>query len=107
MKEKIYIAGKITGVKRCVYHHQFSVKEDLLKVRGYIVLNPVRLNEPLALQGIEYEDMMKICFTFVDVADVIYMMDGWEDSPGARREHERAINAGKKVIYESAERSKR
>lgn len=107
MKEKIYIAGKITGVERCVYHHQFSVKEDVLKARGYIVLNPVALNERLAMQGMPYEDLMKICFSFVDVADAVYMLNGWEDSPGARREHERAINAGKKVIYESVERSRK
>lgn len=104
MKEKIYISGKITGVARYKYHHQFSVKADLLKTRGYIVLNPVRLNEPLAMQDMGYEDLMKICFAYVDVADVIYMLDGWEDSPGARREHERAVNAGKNVIYESVER---
>lgn len=104
MKEKIYISGKITGVRRCVYHHQFSVKEDLLKTRGYIVLNPVALNERLVMQDMPYEDLMKICFAFVDVADVVYMLEGWEDSPGARSEHERAINSGKKVIYESVER---
>ena len=104
MKEKIYISGKVTGVHRPEYHRQFSVKEEILKIRGYIVLNPVRLNEPLAMQGASYEDLMKICFAFIDVADAIYMLDGWEDSPGARRQHERAVNAGKKVIYESVER---
>lgn len=105
MKEKVYISGKITGVPRYKYHHQFSVKADLLKRRGYIVMNPVALNEPLVMQEMAYEDLMKLCFAMVDVADVVYMLDGWEDSPGARREHERAINAGKKVIYESVERS--
>ena len=104
MKEKIYISGKVTGVHRPEYHRQFSVKEEILKIRGYIALNPVRLNEPLAMQGASYEDLMKICFAFIDVADAIYMLDGWEESPGARREHERAVNAGKKVIYESVER---
>ena len=107
MKEKIYISGKVTGVKRCIYHHQFAVKADVLKARGYIVLNPVRLNEPLVMQEMDYEDLMKICLAFVDVADVVYMLNGWEDSPGARREHERAINSGKRVIYESVERGRK
>lgn len=103
-KEKIYISGRITGVPRCEYHRQFSAKAAILKIRGYKIINPVALNEPLAMQEFSYEDLMKVCYTYVDICDVIYMLEGWENSPGARLEHHRAVNAGKKVIYESVER---
>lgn len=104
---KIYISGKITGEPRPSYHHKFSVAEDKLKVRGHQVINPVRMNEPINMQGFTHDDNMHLCFAYIDVCDAVYMMEGWENSPGARAEHEYAINSAKQLIYESVERGRK
>ena len=103
---KVYISGKITGEKRAFYHYKFSTAEDLLKVRGHKVINPVSMNEKINMQGFSYEDNMHLCFAYIDICDVVYKLEGWEESKGARAEHEYAINSGKKVIYQSVERGK-
>lgn len=102
---KIYISGGITGLPRPFYHHKFSTAEDRLKARGHKVINPVRQNEPINTQGFSYEDNMHLCYAYIDICDAVYMLEGWEESKGARAEHEYAINSAKEVIYESVERS--
>lgn len=47
----------------------------------------------------EYEQYVNICFAMIDESDAIYLLDNYEDSPGALRELERAKLKGKEIWY--------
>lgn len=90
--KKIYIAGKITGDPD--FKAKFKTVEKELTNQGHAVLNPVELPG-----GLHYEDYMDICFAMLDVADTIYLLHDYKDSPGALRELERAKRKGKEAIF--------
>ena len=100
---KIYIAGKVTGEKPFHYMHKFGYAATKLREQGHSVINPLEINEPLNIGDFTYEDKMALCFAAIDICDAVYMLDDWPYSPGARREHEYALNAGKKIIYQNVE----
>lgn len=93
---KIYIAGKITDNPD--YKQHFAEAEKRLTEAGHTAMNPTCL--PL---GFDYEDYMRICFAMIDVCDAVYMLNNWEDSPGAIREYEYAKGKGKEIMFEGVE----
>ena len=88
---KIYIAGKITGLAN--YRENFNRVEEKLTQNGHAIMNPSKLTD-----GFNYEDYMKVCFAMIDVCDMIYLMENWTDSAGAKREKEYA-ERNKKLVY--------
>ncbi|EJB5693475.1 DUF4406 domain-containing protein [Escherichia coli] len=92
---KIYIAGPMTGYPDYNRTAFFSKAKELMEV-GHIVLNPALL--PAGLCQSEYMD---ICLAMVRSANAVYLLKGWEESFGARAEHELAQKLGLNVIYES------
>ena len=95
-KCKIYIAGPITGDPD--YKAKFGAVKQTLEGQGYIVLNPAELPE-----GMTAADYMRICLAMVDVADGVYMLPGWERSPGAGIELSVARYSRKPIIYTAGE----
>jgi hypothetical protein len=91
---KIYIAGKMTGLKN--YKKVFDEAEVLLTGMGCTCMNPSVLKE-----GFHWKDYMHICFAMIDVCDTVYMLSNWKDSLGATLEHDHAKEKGKKIIYAS------
>ena len=51
-------------------------------------------------KGLDTNRYMPVCLAMVDAADAIYMMNGWEDSRGARLEKAYAEYQDKLVLYE-------
>lgn len=98
---KIYISGPITGTDD--YMERFQKAEDELTAKGHTVYNPAHANSFMP-EGTTYEEYMKISFCLLDMADTIYMMDGWEKSKGANMELARAMEMGLKVYYQPPER---
>ena len=94
MAERIYISGPITGVAD--YQNKFKAAERLLRSKGYEVVNPTKLDG--AMPQLDYEDYMEIDLALVRMCQSIYMLNGWKNSRGARREYEAAKNAGLTVI---------
>ncbi len=92
-QKKIYIAGKITGLKD--YKKNFDRAEEELKRQGHIVINPA--NNPV---GLNYDDYMNIGIAMLKACDTIYMLDNWKDSTGAKIEHQIAELSGKEIIYQ-------
>lgn len=94
----VYIAGPMTG--RPNYNFDaFFAAEERLRREGYKVLNPAKI-------GLlpEYEMYWPINKAMIDGADTIYMLNGWLDSPGARREFEYAVcEVGCANLFEAGE----
>lgn len=90
---KIYIAGKITGLKN--YRENFNRAEEKLKAEGHLCMNPSVLAE-----GFPWEVYMPICYAMIDACECVYMLKNWTDSKGAKMELEYARNNRKAIIYE-------
>ncbi len=106
-ENRIYIAGKITGDPD--YMSKFLKAEYRLKDRGYKVLNPASLSMVvmgyLKQTGLEYDhkDWMNTVLPLLRHSDAIYLLEGWEQSPGAVEEYETAKKAGLEVLFEGNE----
>lgn len=94
---RIYISGAMAK-RPDTYKEEFAKAEKEITDKGYTVINPAHL--PKGLDGNRY---MPICLAMVDAADAIYMMDGWEESKGARLEKAYAEYQDKMVLYERSE----
>ncbi|EIF5113371.1 TPA: DUF4406 domain-containing protein [Escherichia coli] len=81
----IYIAGPMTGYKD--YNRSAFCLADLkLRCAGNIALNPAVLPD-----GLSQQQYMSICIPMLMCADAIYLLDGWEESAGARAEYAMAL----------------
>ena len=96
-RKKAYIAGKISGLAIEEYYGRFGQAESIVEDMGYSAINPLKI----VPQWLEYEDQMSICITLVDISDVVYMINNWWDSSGAKREHTRALELGKTIVYQN------
>lgn len=81
-KRRVYISGKIIGTTD--FMERFAKAEDKLKAEGYSVLNPAHVNSYMP-EDTTWEEYMKVSLTLLQMADTIYMLDGWEDSKDARQ----------------------
>lgn len=94
---RIYISGPITGHED--YLAEFDVArravEALFDYRVEVI-NPARICAELP-EDTEWEEYMNICFKLLDMADGIYMMQGWKESTGAGAEYGYARALNKKI----------
>jgi len=95
----IYISGAIVGATN--YMERFDAAEKELKDRGFKVISPARHNE-LLLKETEYKDYMNASLELLKVCSSIYMLDGWENSKGARLEHAYAEAMGIEIMYQAS-----
>lgn len=103
--KRIYIAGKITGLKRMEYIHRFLHAEGVL-VEEFEVVNPIFI-ERLKLDNDWHRDaIMEICKVLISTCDAIYMLSNWESSPGARMERDYAKSLGLEILYEQEDKYK-
>ncbi len=93
---KVYIAGPMTGFTN--YNKPaFDAAELMLLEQGHEVFNPSDEDA-----GIMYSDAMKKDVEWIcDNAEAIYMLPGWEYSPGACTEHALAKALRLKFMYGS------
>ena len=100
-QKKVYIAGPMTGIPEFNFPAFFSAQARLEK-EGWKVFNPAEKDQEkdLDAEAVKTGDAKKAiaagfdfreCFLWdtekVITADAIYMLPGWEQSPGAKAEH--------------------
>lgn len=87
---KVYISGPITGID-FGNRIAFSCARSALELCGYEVVDPskVQLGDDAT-----WADYMRVDLKLLLDCDFIYMLEGWEDSRGARLERELAENLG-------------
>lgn len=84
-KEVAYISGGITGVPD--YRKRFDEAEMTLMKKGYIVINPARIEDCLP-PVFSWEQYMTLCYPMIDMCDSMFFLDNWKTSKGACCEHE-------------------
>lgn len=94
---KIYISGKISGTDLTETRKRFAAAAKVTKKLGYEPVNPLE-------NGLTEHDTWEAHIT-KDIATLlqckaIYMLQGWQDSKGARIEHYIAIEIGLPIMYE-------
>lgn len=87
---KVYISGPITGID-FGNRFAFMCARSALELCGYEAVDPseVQLDDEAS-----WSDYMRADLKLLLDCDFIYMLDGWEDSKGARIERELAENLG-------------
>ena len=94
---KVYISGKITGTDLTHTRKRFSDVADKLQSLGHEVTSPLcnGLSETDPWEAHIAKDIANLL-----QCDGIYMLQGWEESQGARIEHAMAKDAKLIVFYE-------
>jgi len=94
---KIYISGKISGTDLTETRKRFAAAAKAMKRLGYEPVNPLE-------NGLTEHDTWESHIS-KDIADLlqckaIYMLQGWQESKGARIEHYIATEIGMPIMYE-------
>lgn len=89
----VYIAGPMTGLPDHGWV-AFSRAESKLTGLGYTVISPEWMTEELPRKS-----CLPIRMAMIDQCDAIVLLDGWEQSKGARIERDYAEYCGK-AVYE-------
>lgn len=98
-KKIVYISGPMRGILERDSRAAFDQAYTLLEAQGYAPVDPWDLHD--ALPMFDDKQMLDIDMAIVRNCDAIYMLRGWEDSPGARREKGRAEWHDLEVLYEA------
>ena len=92
---KIYLAGPMTGLPGLNFA-AFHAAALWLRGMGHTVINPTELNtDPDA----EWHACMRMDIAALVTCDTIYLLPGWEDSRGAKLEHDIAERLGMAIVF--------
>lgn len=96
-KPVIFIAGPMTG-KPNYNRDEFNAEARRIEQNGFTALNPAVLPD-----GLEHHQYLTITLVMLEQADIICLLDGWENSIGAKAELIQARELGLVVIGQSWE----
>ncbi len=92
MKERVYLAGKITGDPH--YKSKFYTAMQQLEDAGMSVINPAFLPG----DAFTWEQYIRMGQAMLEPCDAICLLPDWRDSLGAAAEYGRAFALGKRVF---------
>jgi len=92
--KRVYIAGPMTGVPEFNYP-AFNALAAELRTEGFHVENPAENPEPV---GKTWAGYMRMSIAQMLTCDFVVVLDGWDQSRGARIEVELAVDLGMTVI---------
>ena len=96
---KVYISGKITGTDLVMSRRRFDVAELLIdSIGGLDAVNPMAETFP---DSMTWQDIMLVDIRKLFNCDAIYMMNGWQDSTGAKIEYGIALQMHMTILFES------
>ena len=98
---RIYLSGKITGRDKADYTSQFARAEQFYKSGGFDVVNPVKIGEEIlkANPKATYSDIMAADLKALSQCTHIALLEGWEESKGAKMEKAEAEEMGLEIMY--------
>lgn len=97
----IYLSGKITGQNNYRELFEEAKKDAENKFPGATIINPAEISLP---EICDWEDYMNICLRLLDKAGIIYLLDNWLESKGARKECATALKKGLRVYFQKYSR---
>jgi hypothetical protein len=101
---KIYISGAISGLEEQATRKRFKEIQERWQKMDFPVINPFDLYDQAkiyyASESITWGKIMRLDLKALEGCQIIYMLKGWENSPGARIERDFAVRLGLEVIYE-------
>ncbi len=93
-RNKIYLAGKVSGLKWEDAYQNFYMAESVNRNRGFIV-NPMRICK----KNWSWLRCMIVClYQLIVNCDRIYLQYNWTESRGAKIEVVVAILCGKEIV---------
>ena len=97
---RVYIAGKYTvGNTEENIAVARNAMWELIRL-GHVPFCPHTMTAyGETVDFLSYEDFMRVDLAWLSVCDAILMLPGWGASPGAVREHAKAIELGMLVYY--------
>lgn len=98
---RIYLSGKITGREKEDYTRQFERAESFYKTGGFDVVNPVKIGEEVLKINpkAEWQDFMIRDLEALRTCTHIALLEGWEESKGAKMEKAEAEKLGLEIMY--------
>ena len=98
---RIYLSGKITGRDKEDYIKQFARAESFYKTGGFDVVNPVKIGEEVLKINpkAEWQDFMQEDLKALRTCTHIVLLEGWEESKGAKMEKAEAEKLGLEIMY--------
>lgn len=95
---KIYIAGKVTGLPKDEVIQKFAEAQKQFEAYGYEVVNPIEVVNDWEM---EWKEAMKLCIAALMECDAIYLLNDYKESKGALLEKQiaKAMNIKNIVEY--------
>lgn len=101
----VYIAGKMRG-EPCYNFERFFFWAHILRKEGLAVQNPAQIDTEKMFDGWQfteekYAEVLLHDFHVITNVDAVFLLNGWEQSDGAKAEKAFAEAIGKAVLFES------
>lgn len=108
---EIYIAGPMSGIEDHNKPAFIKGEQDitaLMQGEHFNIFNPIINETSLMVQEGKVRDTQEAyrmcmainCAYLCEHATHIYMLEGWETSPGAKAEHALAVCLGLRILYQ-------